>query len=99
LVWLGDIGVDGIDTLDYAPVFLWKPGVSENRSHVSPVLACIVDQVSEWSLSEFYAVNSSRLPHNIAYVTCSRATSRPKVQNAVALFDRNFGQPVQDSGS
>ena len=99
MVGLCDVSVDSVDALDDAPIPLWKPCVCEDWGHVSPVLARVIDQISKRSLSEFYAVDSSLLSHNVAQVACSRPTCRPEIENTISTRDGNFRQPFQYGGS
>src|SRR5213593_127379 len=99
LVGLRNVSVDSVDSLNYAPILFRKPGISENRSHVSPILARIIGQVSERSLSEFHTIDSSLPTHKVAHMTCRRATSRPKIKNRIPGPDRDLGEPFQNGGS
>jgi len=43
LVRLCDVSVESVDPLDDAPVLFWKPCVSEDWGHISPVLTRVID--------------------------------------------------------
>ena len=76
MVWLGDVRIDRVNFLDDTPISGWKSSILENWSHVRPVAAAVVDQISKGSLGEFDAVDCSSLSNNVTYVTGGRATGR-----------------------
>ena len=47
LIGLGNIGIDGINGLDNAPISSRKSGISKYRGHVAPIFRCVVNEVSK----------------------------------------------------
>jgi len=91
LVWLGDVRVDCVNFLDDTPVSGRKSSILENWSHIRPVAATVVDQISKRSLGEFYTVDPSSLSNNVTYMTGGSAAGRTEVEDFVPVADRNFG--------
>ena len=89
LLWLSNITVDCIHRRDQRPIGAWMSCVRQDRRHVRPVRANVLNELTHYALRQFDAEDGVSFADDIAYVACGCPTDRAEVQHLSARSDRD----------